>query len=512
MDIYELVRRYHDGASISKISERLSLARKTVRRYLRKAEEAGISWEDPLPEREKLLDLLRPLLPDPSRARPAQKQFEDHWPELRELVTRDEDPLKPKSAFGIVEQKYGLTASYSSFKRFWRSKREELGEADPALTCRFEVDPGEEVQIDYGKMGLIYDPIEKRNRTVFAFIATLSHSRLTFVELTYSQDQKSFVGSNIRMVEFFGGVPRRVVPDSLKSGVIRPDRYDPELNPLYQDFADHYDCFVDPADPGEPTQKGKVERAVPTVREQFRVLKEQHPDLTLRTANQQFQEWCRQKNGLTVHGTTKEKPLLAFEERERAALRPLPGGRLRMADYKQVTVHADQYVQFEKGRYSVPSEHVGKTLWARGLEKIVEIYTENHELVKIHPRATRAHQTDPADFPEPVRKVLQAPEELVEEAGSIGGAAAEYVKILTRPGGHRNRRKAQAILRAAERASPEAVEAACAEALRLEATRHEDFQRLLVRQQSGQKGPEEEVPLSDETAAFVRQPGYFIHD
>ncbi|CBH23661.1 putative transposase [Salinibacter ruber M8] len=211
VDIYELVRRYHDGASISKISERLSLARKTVRRYLRKAEEAALSWEEPLPQREKLLDLLRPLLPDPSRACPAQEQFEDHWPELRELVTRETGPLKPKSAFGIVQQKYSLTASYSSFKRFWRSKREELGEADPALTCRFEVDPGEEVQIDYGRMGLIYDRVEKRNRTVYAFIATLSHSRFTFVELTYSQDQKSFVGSNVRMVEFFGGVPRRVV-------------------------------------------------------------------------------------------------------------------------------------------------------------------------------------------------------------------------------------------------------------------------------------------------------------
>lgn len=154
MDICKLVRRYHDGASISKISERLSLARKTVRRYLRKAEEAGLSWEEPLPEREKLLDLLRPLLPDPSWACPAQEQFEDHWPELRELVTRETGPLKPKSAFGIVQQKYSLTASYSSFKRFWRSKQEELGEADPALTCRFEVDPGEEVQIDYGRMGL----------------------------------------------------------------------------------------------------------------------------------------------------------------------------------------------------------------------------------------------------------------------------------------------------------------------------------------------------------------------
>ena len=266
-----------------------------------------------------------------------------------------------------------------------------------------------------------------------------------------------------------------------------------------------------PADPGAPTQKGKVERVVPTVREQFRVLKELHPHLRLAQANRLIRQWCRQDNGLTVHGTTNEKPLIAFEERERPALRSLPAERLRMADYKQVTVHADQYIQFEKGRYSVPSEHVGKTLWARGLEKIVEIYTDEHELIKIHPRATRAHQTDPADFPEPVRKVLQDPEELVEEACSIGPSAGEYVEVLTRPGGHRNRRKAQAILRAAKTESPEAVEAACAEALRLEATRHEDFQRLLERQ-SEPASSNEEIPLSEETAAFVRQPGYFIHD
>lgn len=94
-----------------------------------------------------------------------------------------------------------------------------------------------------------------RQRNVYAFIGILSHSRYKFIEFVYTQDQKSFVGSHTRMFAFYGGTARCLVVDNLKSGVIKPDRYDPVLNPLYREMAGHYGCFIDTARIRHPRDK-----------------------------------------------------------------------------------------------------------------------------------------------------------------------------------------------------------------------------------------------------------------
>lgn len=109
-----------------------------------------------------------------------------------------------------------------------------------AATWRHETEPRQQMQIDYGKMGLLWDPQAGRNRVVHGFIGTLSWSRYKFVEFVWGQDQQCFVGSHKKMGTFFGGMSRVLLIDCLKSGVIKPDLYDPLLNPLYRQMADHY--------------------------------------------------------------------------------------------------------------------------------------------------------------------------------------------------------------------------------------------------------------------------------
>ena len=162
MDIYEILSRWHAGYSISGIAEALGIDRKTVRRYVKTAEGEGFSKEAPLPERSVLLEQFLPLVADKERQAPARSQFEPYRDEIVELVTRTTDPLKPKTAFEVICYRHDIEASYTSFKRFMRKLAPEL--TGRRTTCRIEVDPGDEIQVDYAKMGRLYDPEAGRLR------------------------------------------------------------------------------------------------------------------------------------------------------------------------------------------------------------------------------------------------------------------------------------------------------------------------------------------------------------
>jgi len=160
MDLYALITRWHRGYGIRQISRTLKLDRKTVQRYVRLAEAAGLSRNLPLPEKAELLRALHALLPALDKPQPGRNVFAPHREELLALLTDTRDPLLPKTAFEVLCARHELTASYSSFKRFLRACAPER--VHPQTTCRFEVEPGEEVQVDYAKMGLFYDPAAKK--------------------------------------------------------------------------------------------------------------------------------------------------------------------------------------------------------------------------------------------------------------------------------------------------------------------------------------------------------------
>lgn len=507
MDIYEILSRWHAGYTISAVAAALGIDRKTVRRYMRAAKDAGLSQEVPLPERDALLELIIPLVPGKERHMPARSRFERYRDEIIELVTRTTDPLKPKSAFEVICYRHDVGASYSSFKRFMRSL--DLDGTRRRTTFRIEVDPGDEIQIDYGYMGMLFDQESNRQRKVYAFIATLSHSRYKFIEFVHTQNQKSFVGSHIRMFAYFSGVPKWLTIDNLKSGVLKADRYDPELNPLYRELAEHYGTFIDPARVRKATDKGKVERIVPLARELFRKLKTLHAGAGLAEMNRLALEWCRYQNGNAVHGTTGEKPAEAFAEREQSALGPLPDTPFELATWKRVVVHPDQFIQFEKKDFTVQERFIGWTLWARGTDRLVQVFDLNYCLVKQHVRTAKRRHIDWSDFPEHIQDMFgdKAVIRLLRRAERIGPAMGAYIRLVLEPHAKINLRKAQGMLGLADRYGADAIETAATTALSTRRFQLDAFKRLL------QEPPEEEeqIPISSETAAFVRPPDYFIH-
>lgn len=506
MDIYHVIARWHAGYKIRQISRTLGIDRKTVRRYIRLAEQAGFSLTQPLPERTELLSRLAVLIPTNERPHPVKSAFAPHQEEILALLAQTTDPLKPKTVYEVLCARYQLTASYSTFKRALRDLQPHL--TKPRTTCRFETAAGDEVQVDYAKMGLLDDPLSQRQRVVHAFIATLSFSRLKYVEFVYRLDQQSFVASHVRMFEFFGGVPKRVLIDNLKTGVRQPDLYDPKLNRVYQELADHYGFFIDPARVRHPQDKGKVERSVPVVRELFRKLKAVHPHLDFATANQEARDWARHSNGMKVHGTTGLKPLEVFHELEQRALLSLPTLAFEMATWKEAKVHVDQFIQFEKKFYSVPSDYVGKTVWVRGTEKMVAIFYQ-HQLVRQYPKSRQTRLFEPLDFPPNVQVMLgeYAIQNLLARAAQVGPNFKQLITAVLAPHAKLNYRRALGLLSCYPKYPAALLEAAAPLALANKIVAPQLFKRLLEKRSA----PDEAMPISHQTQELLRPIEYFIH-
>jgi transposase len=508
MDMYELLRRRHDGQTISEISRALNRDRKTIRAYLAQVQEAGVNVCRPLPPKGKVMACLADSISLQQRPKPQWDRFTPHLQEIETLIHDPVEPLRPKIAWEVICQKYELTISYSTFRRFIQAHRVEI--FPKSITCRIEVSPGEEVQIDYGYMGLLWDPVSQRNRKVYAFIATLGHSRHKYVEFTYTQNQQSFVASHVKLFEYLGGVPRRVLIDNLKSGVIKPDLYDPVLNRSYQEMAEHYGCFIDPCRVGHAKDKAKVERSVPVARQLFRKLKKLRTDLDVVRANDLALHWAQNEYGQRQHGTTGENPYPVFLETERPALRPLPSEPFEIAVWKQARVHPDHYVQFERKAYSVPSVYVGQTVWVRGTHNLIQIFLD-HQLIKQHLKAKGYRQTDLQDFPENIRIMLDQryPTHLQKQAGQIGPHFQAFIRRVLAPHAYINLRKAQGILQMRRTYPAELLEGAAQFALANNLIDYRAFKGLVEKMKaaSTEQNP---LPIPQQTDIFVREASYFI--
>lgn len=354
-----------------------------------------------------------------------------------------------------------------------------------------------------------------KKSVVYAFIGTLSSSRHKYAEFVFKQDQKSFVESHIKMFRFFSGVTKTIALDNLKSGVIKPDLYDPRINRSYAEMGMHYSVFINPCRPGKPKDKGKVERDVPTIREEFKKMVAINPSITVTEANHQIKEWLIKAYGQRKHGTTQLKPFEFFKEVEQPCLLPLPEQEYEISEWKQVKVHPDCFIQVNKKSYSVPYQYVGKTLFAKVKSRTVEIYY-NEELIKQHLIPKNNRQTDYDDFPENIQKALDGdlPAYLLREAERISGKNLRNLieKILT-PHAFINMRRAQGIISIAKNYSSKVVEEAAQICLEELTSYHpQEFKNVILRLLAQEDETSFQLAISDNTLQFVRPINYFINN
>ena len=508
MEILEVIRRYFDFQNISQISQLSGIDRKTIRKYITEITARGITSFD----KEKILSTLPEIVPKLSgRPNKAQGVLEPYKEEISRLIDDPDNKIKPKTAFEVIQEKHSLEGkvSYSSFKRFIRENKFVLN--NNKTTCRLEYKPGEQIQIDYAKMGTLYDPLLKRSRTVYAFIGTLSYSRFKFVEFVFSQDSQSFVQSHVRMFNFFSGVPKVIYLDNLKAGVIKPDLYNPIINKAYAELAEHYECFLNPCRVATPKDKPIVERDVQTVRQQFRKFKALNGNITVAEANKTMLDWLTETYGRRAHGTTGLKPYEEFIGTERDALQPLALELFEAAYWKEATVHPDHYIQVQKKSYSIPHRYVGKKVWVKVGHNLVSVFYED-KLIKEHTIPSGYRQTDLNDFPENMQSAINSglPYAVRKNAEAICPEFGELIKKILSPHAYVNMRKAQGILYIANKYPSDIVTSASR--LALDNYRHlspKIFKAIIERLIEPKE--DETLDISNETSSFVRGMDYFIY-
>ncbi len=518
VEIWSILRRWSDKQSISAIAVACGCDRKTVRSYIEMARRMGIAKEELVPERkEELLPLLQEASVRLHCRASSKLLLEGHVDEILALINDRENPLKPKTAFEVIVFRYELQGkvSYSTFKRLARARA--LVRDGKRVTCRIETPPAQQIQLDYGKMGLLWDPLERRRKTLYAFIGTLGFSRHKFVQFVYSQNQQSFVQSHVDMFTWFGGVTRVLTIDNLKDGVLKPDIYDPVLNRAYADLAEYYKTFIDPCRIASPQDKGKVERDVPTVREFYRKIITLYPSATIGDLNGHAREWLVQEYGARPHGSTGEPSYALFTQYERPALTPLPVDPFTVALWKQAVVHPDHFIQANGYRFTLSDEFIGKTVQVMLGPRHAKIYFEN-QLIKTKLMTGEKVYIDWEDFPSTVAFALseETPRRLINKARHCGGSAFEdlVVGLLSVPG-FSYLRRVMGLMNLVTGYRSEVVEAAAKLALTVEnpISTHL-FKHMLesVRKQEEESTLVQGLPLSDETESFMRPAEYFIRE
>ena len=488
MDIRELLRHIQANPSDRGVQREIGVHRQTVRRYREWAAEQGL-LSGPLPPLEGLQALLEATLPNPK----APQNVSSVEP-YRDIVTQlRKEGVEIAAIYQRLKER-GYTGSYSSVRRFVRRIDPRPLEA----TVRVERKPGEEGQVDFGYAGRMIDPETGELRKTWVFVLTLSWSRHQYVEFAFDQKVGTWLLLHCHAFEFLDGIPERIVIDNLKAAIVRACWDDPEVQNAYRECAEHYDFLISPCRPKTPEHKGKVEQGgVHYVKRNF--LGGREPT-TITQANQDVLHWVNTVAGLRIHGTTKEQPLVRFQEIEQARLKPLPETRYDLATWKVVKLHRDCHVTFEQAYYSAPFRLIGQKLRVRGGAREVRIYTQDYHLIATHPRAGRpGERKTHLDHlpPEKVPGLIRSREGVREAASEIGPATSEVIHQLLDDPVLDRLHSAGRLIRLRESFGDERLEAACARALHFDDPMYKTIKRILVQGLEG----EELVEMSPVPAA-----------
>jgi len=393
VEIQEVLRQWAGGAGGKRIAARLGLDVKTVRRYVHAAQALGLTRAGG--EAAVTAELVGALLA--SLRRQAGRPRGEAW----ELCAAHRERIGQLLAQGLRLSKLrkllarqGVAVPYATLHRFAVA---ELGFGRTAATVPVaDCAAGEELQVDTGWMGYLQPDALGRRHRFRAWIFTAVYSRHRFVWPCLPESTASAIEACEEAWRFFGGVFRVLLPDNTKAIVVGPDPLDARINPAFLEYAQARGFVVDPARVRQPRDKGRVERAVPSVRDDC-FAGEQLPSLA--EARELAERWCRQEYGMRRHSRTQRLPLECFEAEERPQLSPPPERLYEVPYWCDPKVGRDHLAQVAKALYSLPTRFIGKHLRARADRTLVCFY-DHGILVKTHPRQPPGGRAiDPSDFP-----------------------------------------------------------------------------------------------------------------
>jgi transposase len=375
---------------------------------------------------------------------------------------------------------HGFAGGYQSVKRFVRQCR---GTPTPEACAVIETGPGEESQVDYGTGPMVRDFPGGKYRRTRLFVLTLGYSRKSVRLLVFRSSSQVWAELHEKAFRRLGGVTRVVVLDNLREGVLRPDIYDPTLNPLYHDVLAHYGSVALPCRVRDPDRKGKVESGVGHA--QKTPLKGQRFE-SIEEAQAYLDHWEERWADTRIHGTTKRQVAAMFAE-ERPALLSLPVEPFRYYQYSQRTVHLDGCVEVEAAYYGAPPGWIGRQVQVQwDLRHVRLLHPQTGELLREHLRQARGgHRIQDHDRPPHTPRGTQ---QLLLRADRTGAQIGALCRGMHEEQGEPAVRRILGVLALAKKHGAAAAEDACAVALEVGVGSYRFVRRYLER------GPQ--LPLS----------------
>ena len=501
VEISELIRRWQAGASTRGLSRATGLSRTTVRKYVQEAEGCGLRRDGPPANEQQLSTLVRLQIAGPRHVRVPTDDLLKPWAEAIEQWLK-RDRLQLTRVQELLCQR-GCAVSYMSLRRF--AVRRGWIERERTTVRMEDTGPGEVAEMDFGRLGLVWDEAGNRKRMAWALVVVLCHSRHCFVWPLFRQQLGDIIEGLEAAWAFFQGIPRYLVLDNFPAAVAGPDRFSPRFTRGFLEYAQHRGFFADPARVRHPQDKPHVESGIRYVRERFF---KGGSFCHLADLRGQGRRWCLEVAGQRVHGTTRRLPLVAFQEDEQAKLLPWDGEPYDIPDWHSARIHPDHHIAYRYALYSVPYHSCppGTEVEVRGDSKLVRIYHRG-TLVKIHPRQSRGgRSTDPEDYPpERTAYTLRAPDRIRRQAAEMGPSVGLFAdQLLGGPLPWSKLRQGQKLLRLAERYTPARLDAACQRALAVDLIDVRRVERILV------EALEHEAVLTEEQATIPLPPGRFV--
>lgn len=472
LEVKEVLRRWLAGEFKKAIARGTGVSRNTVRSYVKAAENCGLRQSAGL---GALTDDQLTAVMIKLRTRAAEPAHGDAWARCEQHRVFVEKKLAEGvmlTKVGRLLKRQGVEVPYPTLHRF---AVKELGFGHEAPTIPVsDCAPAAEVQLDTGWMTLLEPDLFGKRRRFRAWIFTSVYSRHRFVYPCFEETTKTAIEACEAAWAFFGGVFAVVIPDNTKVIVNKPDRLQPLLNETFLEYSQKRGFTVDPARSGRPKDKARVERTVPTVREDcFRGERL----VTMDDCRRRAPHWCLEEYGMRRHSSTQRLPREAFEADEKPKLLPGPTEEYDVPLYCDPKVGVDQHAQVAKALYSLAFEYRRKTLRARADRTTVRFYFKG-QLVETHERKPPGgRSTKPSHFPP--EKLAYAQRDagfLVKQAEAQGPHVGRFAKaLLDNPQPWARMRQCFALLGLCRRFTPERVDETCALAL---AAEMHDYYRL----------------------------------
>ena len=500
-EVREVLRLWLAGEGFRSVERLSQVDRKTVRRYVTAAEQLGVQRDG---GDGQLSDVFVGMVVEAVRPHRCDghggswQLLSAHHQQIAGWVTDDLTGVKIQELL----DRQGVRVPLRTVQRYLREVCGRSRGRGPTVRIA-DGEPGDELQVDFGRMGFLVDPETGRRRVVQALIFTACYSRHCFVWLTFRQTTQDVIDGFEAAWGFFGGVFRTVIPDNLSAVVDDADPLAPRLNQAFVEYAQSRGFHIDPARVRRPQDKPRVERTVPFVRNSF-FAGETFIDLA--DAQRRAEAWCRERAGLRVHGTTQCRPTEVFTVEEQPRLLPAPTQRYDVPVYATAKVHRDHHIEVAKALYSVPGNLIGSRVDVRADRVLVRIFARG-QLIKVHPRqAPGRRSTDPDDLPsDKTVYAMRDLDRLRRMAAGHGEAIGVYATaLLDIPLPWTKMRQVYALLGLVKKWGPERVEAACRLALEAEAVNVGLIGRMLER-------GTEEAPIQPALPGTVL-PGRFARD